>query len=48
VVTADATSLVGSCLVSAATSDYFEVYADNTTGAGDMTVTKLALTLTAT
>tara|TARA_R110000787_G_scaffold231889_1_gene339222 strand:+ start:570 stop:1139 length:570 start_codon:yes stop_codon:yes gene_type:complete len=48
VVTADATHIVGSCLVSAATNDYFEVYADNTTGAGDMTVTKLALTLTAT
>tara|TARA_R110001606_G_scaffold2477_1_gene10841 strand:+ start:19 stop:588 length:570 start_codon:yes stop_codon:yes gene_type:complete len=48
VVTADATHIVGSCIVSAATNDYFEVYANNTTGAGDMTVTKLALTLTAT
>jgi hypothetical protein len=48
VVTADATHMSGSVLVSAATSDYFEVYADNTTGAGDMTVSKLALTLTAT
>ena len=48
VVTADATHICGSCLVSAATNDYFEVYANNTTGAGDMTVSKLALTLTAT
>jgi hypothetical protein len=48
VVTADATHMSGSVLVSAATSDYFEVYANNTSGAGDMTVTKLALTLTAT
>ena len=45
-VTADANNLAGSCIVSAATNDYFEVYALNGSGSGDMVFNKVSLTLT--
>jgi hypothetical protein len=38
----------GSTIVSAATNDYFEIYAFNTDGAGTMNFHKVGLTLTAT
>tara|TARA_R110002020_G_scaffold133108_4_gene297060 strand:- start:14792 stop:15361 length:570 start_codon:yes stop_codon:yes gene_type:complete len=46
--TAENYNVSGSCLVSAATNDYFEVYAFNTGGSGNLVFNKLALTLTAT
>tara|TARA_R110002012_G_scaffold16117_3_gene62773 strand:- start:985 stop:1554 length:570 start_codon:yes stop_codon:yes gene_type:complete len=46
--TAEIYNVSGSCLVSAATNDYFEVYAFNRSGSGNVLFNKLALTLTAT
>jgi hypothetical protein len=45
-VTSDIHTGSGSCLVSAATNDYFEVFAFNTDGSGDMVFNKVGLTLT--
>tara|TARA_R110002073_G_scaffold325981_1_gene505526 strand:+ start:394 stop:963 length:570 start_codon:yes stop_codon:yes gene_type:complete len=46
--TAEEYSVSASCLVSATTNDYFEVYAFNAGGSGNVNFHKLALTLTAT
>ena len=46
--TAEIYNVSGSCLVSAATNDYFEIYAFNRSGSGNLLFNKLALTLTAT
>lgn len=45
-VTGNANNLSGSCIVSAATNDYFCLYALNGSGSGDMVFNKVALTLT--
>lgn len=45
-VTGDIVSASGTCNVLAATNDYFEVFAFNTDGSGDMVFNKVGLTLT--
>tara|TARA_R100001463_G_scaffold4162_5_gene15954 strand:+ start:2181 stop:2750 length:570 start_codon:yes stop_codon:yes gene_type:complete len=47
-VTGDLVQMAGSCFYNAATNDYFEIYAQNTSSSGDMVFQKVALTLTAT